>query len=71
MIIVINCSVTSDCLCTDSSPRGPSERLAVMVMATGESYDWSSGSWQDGTVLASLADVVVVTLTHRLGLFGQ
>lgn len=56
-----------------SSPlfTDPSERLAVMLFVNGESYEWGSGASLDGTILASLSRVVVVTLNYRLGLFGE
>lgn len=45
-------------------------RLPVMVYIHGESFEWNSGNPYDGSVLASFADVVVVTLNYRLGVFG-
>ncbi|XP_028966956.1 neuroligin-2 [Galendromus occidentalis] len=44
--------------------------LPVMVFIQGESYEWNSGNSLDGTLLASLGNVVVVTLNYRLGIFG-
>ncbi|EEC00519.1 conserved hypothetical protein [Ixodes scapularis] len=37
----------------------------------GESYEWNSGNPYDGTVLASLGNVVVVTINFRLGILGE
>lgn len=42
-----------------------------MFFITGESYDWGSGAAFDGTILASVGRVIVVTLNYRLGLFGK
>ncbi|RWS05421.1 Neuroligin-3 precursor-like protein, partial [Dinothrombium tinctorium] len=33
----------------------------------GESFDWNAGSAYDGSVLASFANLVVVTINYRLG----
>lgn len=41
-----------------------------MVYIHGESFEWNSGNPYDGSVLASYADVVVVTLNYRLGILG-
>jgi para-nitrobenzyl esterase len=44
----------------------------VMFWCHGGGFTWESGSWPwiDGTALARRGDVVVVTVNHRLGLFG-
>ena len=34
-------------------------------------YDWGSGNLYDGSVLASVGKVVVVTLNFRLGVLGK
>ncbi|CAM1330712.1 Ces3 (predicted) [Pycnogonum litorale] len=44
--------------------------LPVMVFIHGESYSWNSGNPYDGSVLASVGHVVVVTLNYRLGILG-
>ncbi|KAH7962212.1 hypothetical protein HPB52_014914 [Rhipicephalus sanguineus] len=36
----------------------------------GESYEWNSGNPYDGTVMASVGNVVVVTINFRLGILG-
>ncbi|KAG6442969.1 hypothetical protein O3G_MSEX002589 [Manduca sexta] len=45
-------------------------RYPVLVFVHGESYEWSSGNPYDGTVLASHAGLVVVTINYRLGILG-
>jgi para-nitrobenzyl esterase len=63
-----------DCLrlnvCTPAS--GDGGRRAVMVWIHGGYYSSGSGSspLYDGTALAKAGDVVVVSVTHRLNLFG-
>nr|CAD7199466.1 unnamed protein product [Timema douglasi] len=46
------------------------QRYPVMVFIHGESYEWNSGNPYDGSVLASYAELVVVTLNYRLGILG-
>ncbi|CAN8020663.1 unnamed protein product, partial [Ixodes persulcatus] len=41
-----------------------------MMFIHGESYEWNSGNPYDGTVLASLGNVVVVTINFRLGILA-
>ncbi|KAJ8977450.1 hypothetical protein NQ317_007806 [Molorchus minor] len=43
-------------------------RHPVIVYIHGESFEWNSGNPYDGSVLASYADLVVVTLNYRLGI---
>lgn len=54
------------------APREPKARLPVMVWLHGGGYAGGSGgaSSFDGTRLAGRHGVVVVTVTHRLGVFG-
>ena len=42
-----------------------------MVFIHGESYTWGSGNLYDGRVLASYADVIVITFNYRIGIFGK
>ena len=56
------------CVPAGSSDVQPSR--PVMVYIHGESFSWNSGAAYDGSVLASYADVVVVTLNYRLGILG-
>lgn len=37
----------------------------------GESYQWGSSSLYDGSVLAALGKVIVVTINYRLGILGE
>ncbi|KAL4710187.1 hypothetical protein ACJJTC_004533, partial [Scirpophaga incertulas] len=50
--------------------RNAVARYPVLVFVHGESYEWSSGNPYDGTVLASHAGLVVVTINYRLGILG-
>ena len=43
----------------------------VIVFIHGDSYVWGSGNLYDGAVLASVGQVVVVTLNYRLGILGK
>ncbi|GIY48880.1 hypothetical protein CEXT_25681 [Caerostris extrusa] len=45
-------------------------KLPVLVFIHGESYDWNAGNPYDGSILASLGNVVVVTVNYRLGILG-
>ncbi|XP_071550937.1 neuroligin-4, X-linked-like [Panulirus ornatus] len=42
----------------------------VVVFVHGESYEWGSSSLYDGSVLAALGRVIVVTINYRLGILG-
>ncbi|XP_068205391.1 neuroligin-1-like [Palaemon carinicauda] len=42
----------------------------VVVFLQGESFEWGSSSLYDGSVLAALGKVIVVTLNYRLGILG-
>lgn len=46
-------------------------KYPVLVFIHGESYEWNSGNPYDGRVLASNAELVVVTLNYRLGVLGK
>ena len=46
-------------------------RYPVIVFIHGESYSWGSGNLYDGSVLAAVGKVVVVTLNYRLGILGK
>ena len=46
-------------------------RLPVIMFIHGESYEWNAGSSYDGSVLASFANIVVVTINYRLGVLGK
>lgn len=47
------------------------KKYPVLVFIHGESYEWNSGNPYDGTVLASFAGLVVVTINYRLGVLGE
>lgn len=47
------------------------KKYPVLVFIHGESYEWNSGNPYDGTVLASFAGLVVVTINYRLGVLGK
>ncbi|CAH1118454.1 unnamed protein product [Phaedon cochleariae] len=47
-----------------------SSLLPCLVYVHGESYEWSSGNVYDGTLLASMGKVIVVTINFRLGVLG-
>ncbi|KAG8243120.1 neurexin protein binding, partial [Homalodisca vitripennis] len=47
-----------------------STKLPVLVLVEGESFEWSPGHLHDGSVLASYGNLVVITLSYRLGLVG-
>ncbi|XP_037089829.1 LOW QUALITY PROTEIN: neuroligin-4, X-linked-like [Pollicipes pollicipes] len=53
-----------------SRASSASTRYPVMVYVHGESFDFGTGNAFDGSVLAGLGAVVVVTLNYRLGLLG-
>ncbi len=63
-----------DCLVVDvwTSELGGDARLPVMVWYHGGGYTVGAGSapWYDGQNLAAKHGVVVVTVTHRLNVFG-
>ncbi|XP_068213967.1 carboxylesterase 5A-like [Palaemon carinicauda] len=42
----------------------------VVVFIQGESFEWGSSSLYDGSVLAALGKVIVVTLNYRIGILG-
>lgn len=49
----------------------PSAAYPVVVFVHGESYEWGSASLYDGSVLAALGRVIVVTINYRLGILGE
>ncbi|XP_022250749.1 neuroligin-4, X-linked-like isoform X2 [Limulus polyphemus] len=64
---------SEDCLFLNVySPRRHrnTSRVPVIVVIHGDSYEWYSGNIYDGSVLASAADVIVITLNFRLGVLG-
>ena len=45
--------------------------MPVMIFIHGSTYESGTGNAYDGSVLASFADVIVVTLNYRLGVLGK
>ena len=67
-------TMNSFCLCIclwTGRPVDLLDRLPVMVFIHGESFEWGSSHLYDGSVLASYANVVVVTVNFRLGVLGK
>jgi para-nitrobenzyl esterase len=63
-----------DCLCLNVwTPAADNAKRAVLVWLHGGGFEAGSGSslLYDGTNLARRGDVVVVTVNHRLGIFGH
>lgn len=64
-------SMSEDCLTLNIWSPGADEKLRpVLVWIHGGGWLIGSGRLHDGTPLATLGDVVVVTLNYRLGPFG-
>src|SRR5262249_2621838 len=67
-------AMSEDCLCLNvwSPALGDANRLPVMVWLHGGGFAGGSGGSQvyDGANLAARQDVIVVTVNHRLNLFG-
>ncbi len=63
---------SEDCLHLNVWTLGPNGKRPVMVWFHGGGYSAASANWKmyDGTNLASKHDVVVVTVNHRLNVFG-
>jgi para-nitrobenzyl esterase len=63
--------MSEDCLTLNIwSPGADEQRRPVLVWIHGGGWLIGSGRLHDGTSLATLGDVVVVTLNYRLGPFG-
>jgi para-nitrobenzyl esterase len=66
-------SLSEDCLYLNVwTPACDGKARPVMVWLHGGGFSIGSGSWPvyDGAALAQRGDVVVVTVNHRLGIFG-
>jgi para-nitrobenzyl esterase len=64
-------SMSEDCLTLNIwSPGADEQRRPVLVWIHGGGWLIGSGRLHDGSSLAALGDVVVVTLNYRLGPFG-
>jgi para-nitrobenzyl esterase len=66
--------MSEDCLCLNlwTASLGPAHQRPVMVWLHGGGYTTGSGAFAcyDGQALARKHDVVVVTMNHRLNVFG-
>ncbi|XP_045515695.1 neuroligin-4, Y-linked-like [Pieris brassicae] len=45
-------------------------KYPVVIFIHGEAFEWNSGNVYDGSVLASYAGLVVITINYRLGILG-
>ena len=63
---------SEDCLFLNLWTSGTEGKRPVMVWLHGGGFAYGSGSWPvyDGHNLAKKGDVVVVTVNHRLNVFG-
>ncbi|KAL1449452.1 hypothetical protein WDU94_001956, partial [Cyamophila willieti] len=68
-LIRSNCVHASLFVCCTDSARSY-RRHSVLVIIHGESYSFGSGNIYDGFVLASYANMIVVTFNFRLGILG-
>ena len=59
------------CRHVDKNESSSSALLPVVVFIHGESFDYGTGNAYDGSVLAAVGHVIVVTLNYRLGPLGQ
>ena len=72
-IFLPNKTLSEDCLIlnvyvpTDTSSTG---KKAVMIWIHGGSYLTGTGMLYDGAYLASIGQVIIVTINYRLGVFG-
>ena len=55
----------------DQQRGGGSDPRPVILFIHGDSYEWGSGNIYDGSILAAVGQVVVVTLNYRLGILGK
>ncbi len=64
--------ISEDCLVLNVWTPATDGKRPVMVWYHGRGYAQGAGSedWYDGTALAKRGDVVVVTVNHRLNVFG-
>jgi para-nitrobenzyl esterase len=64
--------MSEDCLALNVWTPGLTGARPVMVWLHGRGYNAGAGSegWYDGSNLAAHGDVVVVTINHRLNVFG-
>jgi para-nitrobenzyl esterase len=65
-------TMSEDCLVLNVWTPGVTGARPVMVWLHGRGYAQGAGSeeWYDGTNMAARGDIVVVTINHRLNVFG-
>ncbi|ELU17243.1 hypothetical protein CAPTEDRAFT_168085 [Capitella teleta] len=63
-------SLSEDCLQLNIFTPDPSKKLPVLVFIHGGGYIYGSGILYDGTALAAMQDIVVVSFNYRLAPFG-
>ena len=56
---------------SNDNEKKRSRNNPVILFIHGDSYEWGSGNIYDGSVLAAVGRVVVVTLNYRLGILGK
>ncbi|XP_014681285.1 PREDICTED: neuroligin-4, X-linked-like [Priapulus caudatus] len=59
-------SLSSGCL----HPATRMPKFPVIMYIHGESYEWNAGNPYDGSVLARVGNVIVITINFRLGILG-
>lgn len=59
------------CCGADKNETSSSASFPVVVFVHGESYDYGTGNAYDGSVMAAVGHVIVVTINYRLGPLGQ
>jgi carboxylesterase type B len=66
-----NLETSEDCLSLNVYvPSGGEEKKAVMVWIHGGGFTIGAGMQYDGSKMATLGDVIVITINYRLGLLG-
>jgi len=58
------------CAAVKNETASSSASLPVVVFIHGESFDYGTGNAYDGSVMAAVGHVIVVTLNYRLGPLG-
>ena len=58
------------CAAVKNETVSSSASLPVVVFIHGESFDYGTGNAYDGSVMAAVGHVIVVTLNYRLGPLG-
>ncbi|KAM7291765.1 cholinesterase 1 [Ixodes scapularis] len=69
----IETDLSEDCLYLNvwtTSTTKPTKSVIVWIHGGGFSFGSSYQSWYNGSLLATMHDVVVVTINYRIGIFG-